>query len=327
MTLLTGLTLGGVPTPRAMITTPRVGNLFARSGGLSGTLAPKPPPPPPGPGCGGMTFGPVGADFSVDLWSATGNKTAVITLPSNSIFAPGALDTFTVECWVKVFNVTGGPEIDPTTGDNSPYEGILSFPAAMHYALPPSWLADTGALSALYCMDFFPNGFRSPQLWPPGTTHATTPPLLTLSTWYHFAITFDPIAQRSKFYVNGVRNPANDLYWPGGALAFMLGSGAPVIGNTNPVGYGIEPLGGTPQSVLRGRLSDLRVWNIVRTDVQIGCAYNHRLLGTEPGLVSYWPMDDGTGTTIADATGGGATGTFSSATDITWVADAPTFVP
>ncbi len=304
MTLLTGLTLGGASAANPTVTA-RVGNLFARSGGLSGTLAPKLPPPPPGPGCGGMTFGPVGANFSVDLWSATGNHAAVITLPSNSIFAPGLLDTFTLEAWVKVFDVTG-----------SPWEGILSFPA-VGIAEQPTWDVCDGALSALYCMDFFPFGYRSPVLWPPGPPGSS--PLLTLSTWHHYALTFDPVAKLIKFYLDGVTNAANNLFY---AAGFTLGSGVPVIGNINPVGY---PIPAT--SVLRGRLSDLRVWNTVRTTVEIGCAYNHRLLGTEPGLVTYWPMDDGTGTTIADATGGGATGTFSSATDITWVADTPTFVP
>jgi hypothetical protein len=74
-----------------------------------------------------------------------------------------------------------------------------------------------------------------------------------------------------------------------------------------------------------GRLSDLRVWSVARTDAQILANYTKRLVGNEAGLSGYWKMNEGTGLTIADSTAGAATGTFFNGTDITWAADGPGF--
>jgi autotransporter-associated beta strand protein len=47
----------------------------------------------------------------------------------------------------------------------------------------------------------------------------------------------------------------------------------------------------------RGQIADVRVWNAARTQEQIQGNKNTRLYGTEPTLVHYWPLDEGTGAT------------------------------
>ena len=299
--LLTALSLMAPATP-APGKTARVGNVFARTGALAGTLGPVAPPVV---GCSGYTFAPPGATKCVDMWSATNAPGANIEL-GGPVFGIGDLGDFTFECWIKLFDATA-----------SPWEVIISFPVP-GVAFPVQWDACSAALSALYCMTVFPQAYRSPVLWPPGVSGGPSP-LMTYATWNHFAVVGDLSAQRARFYMNGVARPngIDEQFYIGGPT---IGGGAPVIGNIVSSGY--WPFGA---SVLRGRMSDLRIWNKVRTANDIQCSYNHRLLGSEAGLIGYWPMDEGTGTQIGDLSPNDNDGTFSSGTDITWANDAPTF--
>lgn len=43
----------------------------------------------------------------------------------------------------------------------------------------------------------------------------------------------------------------------------------------------------------KGGIRDLRIWSTARSDAEIAHAFHRRLLGTEPGLVAYWPLDEG----------------------------------
>ncbi|MGH7452022.1 MAG: LamG domain-containing protein, partial [bacterium] len=47
-------------------------------------------------------------------------------------------------------------------------------------------------------------------------------------------------------------------------------------------------------------VDEVRVWNIVRTADQIQANMNRRLTGTEPGLISYWRLDEGEGQIVHD---------------------------
>lgn len=301
--LLTALSLMQPQVAPTFTKTARVGNIFARTGAKGGTIAPR---VPVAAGCSGYTFGPPGAVFSVDMWSHLNALGPGITT-LQGVFPPGTLGNFTFECWIKLFDVSG-----------SPYEAIISFPTP-GVAFPGSWQACSAALSALYCMDAFPNVFRSPVLWPPGVPGGDTP-LLTLGTWNHLAVVGDLTAQRTRFYINGVARPngIDELFYTGG---FSIAAGPVVIGNMIS-GSGYWPFNG---SVLRGRMSDLRIWSTVRSANDINCAFSHRLVGTEPGLLAYWPMDEGTGVQIHDLTASSNTGAFDGSGAITWVADAPVF--
>ena len=53
---------------------------------------------------------------------------------------------------------------------------------------------------------------------------------------------------------------------------------------------------------MQGRLAEIRIWNHARTAAQVRAAMHRRLLGTETGLLGYWPMNDGFGRVIRDGT-------------------------
>ena len=63
-----------------------------------------------------------------------------------------------------------------------------------------------------------------------------------------------------------------------------------------------------------GVADDLRIWTVARTQPEIAANRGRRLLGTESGLVGYWPMDEGQGSIVFDKTLGGNDGAITGAT-------------
>ena len=53
---------------------------------------------------------------------------------------------------------------------------------------------------------------------------------------------------------------------------------------------------------LNGQIDEVRVWNVVRTQAQIQADMHSKLAGNETGLVAYYQMTDGSGTTLTDNT-------------------------
>jgi hypothetical protein len=76
----------------------------------------------------------------------------------------------------------------------------------------------------------------------------------------------------------------------------------------------------------RGRIREVRLWAAVRTAAEISQAYDRRLQGDEPGLIGYWPLDEGSGTTGHDLTAAGNHATLGDGNPNnvpTWVIDGP----
>lgn len=56
-------------------------------------------------------------------------------------------------------------------------------------------------------------------------------------------------------------------------------------------------------ATLKGTMRDVRLWDIARTQHAIYSDMYRTLAGTETGLVSWWPMNEGSGPTVADNAG------------------------
>jgi hypothetical protein len=230
---------------------------------------------------GGDAAAPPAVTASVDMFAATGNAAAVISLPNDSVLPQTTYETVSVEAWIK--------------------PSAVPYPAGKWGAIialggPSSFidltLKDTGKLQVYN-----------------GTGAIEYAAGLSANVWVHVAYVSGTVPREQRWYINGV-----NVATGGGASFYTLNSAPRRLG-----GYGAP-------DAFRGRLSDLRVWNTQRSAAEILANYNKRLTGSETGLVGYWKMNEGSGTTVADSTSGAATGTFSSATDIKWVADMPTFV-
>ena len=107
------------------------------------------------------------------------------------------------------------------------------------------------------------------------------------NTWYHIAVTYT--ATTMNIYINGVLD--NTLTNPG----------TPMIASSQHLSIGEGSMWKGRE--MTGKLSDIRFWNVVRTQAEIAASMNSSLTGTETGLIADWKMNEGTGTSIADATG------------------------
>ena len=66
-----------------------------------------------------------------------------------------------------------------------------------------------------------------------------------------------------------------------------------------------------------GQIDELRVWNTARTQSNIQNNKDTCLMGIEIGLVGYWKMEDGSGTTLTDYSNSSNNGTLTNGP--TWV--------
>lgn len=116
--------------------------------------------------------------------------------------------------------------------------------------------------------------------------------------WFHLAATFDLPTRVFKVYVDGVFINSKTLT---SSQTFAF-SGGVVLGD------------GVPSELnLRGKLNDVRLWNVARTQQQIQANMNADLKGTESGLVGLWQFREGNGTTAYDSTDNANHGTINGA--------------
>jgi len=121
-------------------------------------------------------------------------------------------------------------------------------------------------------------------------------------TWYHVCGTIDAI-NGMKLYIDGVQQNSTNSY-----------------GNAIPQAPEITALGRWGDLSMRyfsGRMDELRFWDRALTQSEIQqkkCFYLNTVV--ESGLVGYWKMNEGTGTTIFDASTSANSGIISGATFI-----------
>ena len=117
----------------------------------------------------------------------------------------------------------------------------------------------------------------------PGINSSTD---ITTDSWFHAAVTYT--GTQMTLYINGVQD----------ATAAVV---TPMAASTETITFGDSPA--WSGRGFDGQMADLRFWNVVRTPAQIVTDMTSVLAGTETGLVADWKMNEGTGTTAADATG------------------------
>jgi hypothetical protein len=110
-----------------------------------------------------------------------------------------------------------------------------------------------------------------------GVTTATG--ILALNQWYHVAAVNDNGTRR--IYLDGISIPL---------------TGTP---HTTQANNDLLTIGRDYNSFARffkGKIDEVRIWNVVRTEQQIRENMHLTLKGNEPGLVSYYQFNEGTGT-------------------------------
>jgi hypothetical protein len=111
-----------------------------------------------------------------------------------------------------------------------------------------------------------------------GTVNSTF--TVPVNTWSHVAVVYSATAGTAKFYLNGtLANTASTALGAGvGSQAYCVGAW---LANS------------TPTRFFKGSINELRVWNVARTDAQIGATYNQALTA-QRGLIVGYSFDQGT---------------------------------
>jgi hypothetical protein len=128
---------------------------------------------------------------------------------------------------------------------------------------------------------------------------------LQIDQWQHLAAKYD--GSNIVIYRNGV----------------MIAS-TPKSGNVSAINV---VLIGIWETSFNGKIDEVRIWNIARTQAEIQANMNKTLSGTEPGLVGYWRFDEGMGTATIDNSGNGNTGTLKNGPAVWIISTAPIIQP
>lgn len=97
--------------------------------------------------------------------------------------------------------------------------------------------------------------------------------------WHHWA--FTKAGDYTQVFLDGA--PVGE-FTESTPVAMVATTAAVTVGARSP---NTSPCG--------GQMCEVRIWNVARTESQIGANMNLRLTGTEEGLCALWPMDDDEG--------------------------------
>lgn len=114
-------------------------------------------------------------------------------------------------------------------------------------------------------------------------------PIATLSVdnWNHVAGVWD--GSTRDLYINGVLQDS------------VTDNSSTIDSGTNPLRFGARA--GDVNRNQSGKLSDIRIWNYAKTQTEIQNNMNTRLNGDETGIIAYYKLNEGTGTTAIDSAG------------------------
>ncbi len=143
-------------------------------------------------------------------------------------------------------------------------------------------------------------GFGSGGVW---HSDITSNDVLTINNWNHIAATFDGTTY--LIYVNG-----NQIYSSACCSGYTPQNNA-------------QNMIGKLDNYFNGKISEVRIWNTVRTDAQIKENMMTILTGNESGLQTYYRMDYYDGSTLYDLSSNLRNGTLVSLDESDWVSAAP----
>ncbi|MBU0486318.1 MAG: fibronectin type III domain-containing protein [Bacteroidetes bacterium] len=174
-------------------------------------------------------------------------------------------------------NITGSITLEAWVyipADFTGYQGIIDKSATTSYGLQLGSIFDQNAVG-------FYLGSSTPRL-------QTTANALHSGQWQHVAATFNDATDELYIYVNGevVESGSFAGTW---------------AGNTSDISIGAVNQGGA--NFFEGRIDEVRIWNIARSQSEIRSTMNDTIPASSVGLVSYYRFDHLSGTTLEDLAG------------------------
>lgn len=201
--------------------------------------------------------------------------------------------THTIEAWVRAVPVvTNGTIVGPGGGD---VNGCTTGMGLSH-------IGSLGGERFSYVVGRF--GCRNDA--------AIISPPVTAGVWHHLAGTWD--ASSMRFYVDGNLVGSQSLLVFDPFDRLLIGA------------YWQYQSGEHPEGFFPGDINEIRLWNYARTQAEIRQSACLALSGSEPGLIGYWRLDEGSGQMVFDASPTGSKGRLGSNPDLAGDAADPRWV-
>ncbi len=132
--------------------------------------------------------------------------------------------------------------------------------------------------------------------------------------WHHVAGVRQGVT--SRIYIDGVLDAQGDA-----PAVVSLANTAPVTFGTGPC----DPSTFDPSRPFTGAADEVMIWGEARTQAQIAEDRRGTRTGTEPNLLLYWKLDEGSGQVVGDSSPNGVTGQLGTSanpdsSDPAWVA-------
>jgi RHS repeat-associated protein len=236
----------------------------------------------------------VGANLSTKLTANTRSLTFdgvddYVQVGSTSELAFNNTSSFSIEAWFKTSS-TAAQAIISKMSNSAPYRGY-----------------DISMNGGGLCVHLI-------NTWSTNAFKETTTSTYNDGRWHHVVWTY-----------NGNGNVSGSIIYVDGVVQSTVTDAnvlnATTIDSNTPVRIGARTNG----VYFNGQIDEVRIWNKVRNQAEIQANLNLSPPANDPNLVAYWRLDEGSGTTVADATGKGNTGTLtngpawsSTATSYTW---------
>lgn len=201
--------------------------------------------------------------IAVDMDSASSQWLSASDSASLSITA-----NMTIEYWVKFTTTpTSGNTVVPMAKDNGSDTRSWS-----------NFLTNNVGTLELH-MAIFDSGVGDDDFF--------ITPTINTGTWYHVAITVTPgnaSATTFEFFFDGSSQ--------GNGTQTTAGNAAEIDDLGQDVTIGARSIGDLNADA---QFDDVRIWNDIRTSGEISDNKDNELVGTESGLVAYWPFEIGLG--------------------------------
>jgi hypothetical protein len=127
-----------------------------------------------------------------------------------------------------------------------------------------------------------------------GVGNISTGRFLNDNAWHHVAMSFQSgVNAGTVIYLDGEAVLTTRYTVPSNGVALALGAGNDGGGQN-----------------FAGSIDEVRIWNVVRTASEIAGNRNVSVESNSPGLVSYFKLDETSGTTAFNAVSGGVNGTL-----------------
>jgi len=188
-------------------------------------------------------------------------------------------------------------QMNATIGNTLPLGNASRTVEMWVYSVAKTWRAEhhlyqyggTNPREGAFGIDFGDGPYPNTQVYTNGTADTTfkVPQDTVKETgWFHYAMVWDESAKTLKGVINGVTAVTKNVN-------VMLTT------SVSPLSIGYSPTF-SGNGGFTGKIDEFRVWNVARTDAQILSTMHQHLTGKEPGLVVYFPFDEGTGMSSKD---------------------------